>query len=102
MGPGKPAGVTERTIGDNSDAVLFAPWDHRMLDRALAQMVEHLIAGRMAGPGDPANGVEIGNVEIADAPGPDLAVGAKLFEGGDRILERMRPAPMQKVTIENA
>ena len=51
---GKSACVTERAIGDHGDAVLFAPREHRLLDRALAQMIEHLVASRMALPGDPS------------------------------------------------
>ena len=61
--------VPEWAIGDHGDAMLLAPWDHRVLDRALAQMVEHLIAGDLAG--SPAIGqhlVEIVDIEIADAP----------------------------------
>ncbi|MGX1320954.1 hypothetical protein AB7M17_004407 [Bradyrhizobium sp. USDA 377] len=37
--------VTERRIGDDSNAVLLAPRDHRMLDGAFLEMIEHLIAG---------------------------------------------------------
>ena len=68
IGLRKSADVAERTIGDDGDAVLFAPWDHGMLDRALAQVIEHLIAGGFARPRDLAQLVEIVHVEIADAP----------------------------------
>ena len=61
--------MAERAIGDDGDAVLFAPWDNAMLDRPLTQMVEHLIAGETARPGDLADLVEIVHIEIADAPG---------------------------------
>jgi hypothetical protein len=100
VGLGKSAGVTEWTIGDHGDAIAFAPWDHRVLDRALAQMVEHLVADRMACPSDPVDFDEIVNIEIADAPRQDLPLSAKPLEGGDRILGRMRSAPVQKIAIE--
>src|SRR6202453_2281508 len=32
--------VTKRRIGNHRDAMLRAPWNHRVLDRALLQMIE--------------------------------------------------------------
>src|SRR6202035_5173009 len=61
--------MTERRIGDHGRAVQLAPWDHRMLDRALLQMVEHLVAGDLAPAGNRQHLVEVAGVEIADAPG---------------------------------
>ena len=46
--------VAERRIGDDGDAVPLAPRDHRVLDRALLQMIEHLVAGDLALAGPPA------------------------------------------------
>ena len=40
--------VTERRIGHHRSAVLPAPRNHRVLDRALLQMIEHLVAGDLA------------------------------------------------------
>ena len=37
--------MTERRIGDDGDVVFGAPRNHRMLDRALLQMVKNLVAG---------------------------------------------------------
>ena len=65
--------MAERRIGDHRDAVLLAPRDHRMLDRALLQMIEHLVAGDLALAGNLQHLVEIIGVEIADAPGADFA-----------------------------
>src|ERR1700751_3541471 len=39
---------TERRIGDDGNAMLLAPWNHRMLDGPRLQMIEHLIAGDLA------------------------------------------------------
>jgi hypothetical protein len=58
-------------------------------------MVEHLVAG--GSPRDLTQFVEIADVEIADAPGQDLAVAAKPLEGADRVGKRMRPAPVQEI-----
>ena len=44
-----------------------------MLDRAFLQMVEDLIAGDAPGPAIAQRLVEIVGVEVADAPGADLA-----------------------------
>src|SRR6476661_5721560 len=50
--------VAERRVCDDSDATLLAPRDHRMLDRALLEMIEHLIARDAAFAGDVENFVE--------------------------------------------
>src|SRR3954449_154292 len=61
--------MTERRIGNDSDTMLLTPGDHRMLDRALLEMVEHLIAGDAALVRDAENFVEIIGIEIRNAPG---------------------------------
>src|SRR6202044_1954448 len=65
--------VAERRIGDHRDAVLPAPWDHRMLDGAFLQMIEHLVAGDLALAGHRQQLTEITAIEIADAPTADFA-----------------------------
>src|SRR5262245_57866796 len=40
----EPAAAAERAVRDDGDAALLAPRDHAVLDRALAQVVEHLVA----------------------------------------------------------
>ena len=65
--------MAERRIGDDGDTVLLAPRDHRVLDRALLQMIEHLVAGDLALARDIEQFVEIVSVEIADAPGADFS-----------------------------
>ena len=51
--------MSERRIGDDGDTVLLAPRDDRVLDRALLQMVEHLVAGDLALARDIEQFVEI-------------------------------------------
>src|SRR3984957_11398007 len=96
----KSTDVAERAVGDNRDAFLFAPGNDGVLDRALLQMIEHLIAGRFACLRDPAQRVEIVHVEIADAPRQDLALGVQSLERCDGVGKGMRPAPVEKVAIE--
>ena len=50
-GPGKSP-VAERAVGDHGDAVRLAPGEHRVLDGALLQVVEDLVAGEAALAGD--------------------------------------------------
>src|SRR5258708_2796990 len=92
--------MTERAVGDHGGAVLLAPRNDAVLDGALAQMVEDLVAGRMLVAGDRAHLVEIGHVEVADAPGEYLSFALQLLEGGDRVGERMAAAPVQEVAIQ--
>ncbi len=77
--------VTERRVGDYRCAVLLAPRNHRMLDRALLQMIEHLIAGDLALAGNLEHLVEIVGVEIADAPETDLSLADQLLERDNRF-----------------
>src|SRR6478735_2182270 len=65
--------VAERRIGDDGNAVALAPRDHPVFDRALLQMIEHLVAGDLALARDRQQFAEIVGVEIADAPGGDFS-----------------------------
>jgi hypothetical protein len=67
------APVAERAVGDDRRIVTFAPRDDFMLDRPFLEMVEDLVAGDLARTGEIKRLIEIGNVEVADAPGEDLA-----------------------------
>ena len=60
--------MTERRIGDYRDAVLRAPRNNRVLDRAFLQMIEHLVAGDLPFTRDVEKFVEIVGVEIAKRP----------------------------------
>ncbi len=85
--------MAERAVAGDGDAVRLAPGDHRMLDVALAEMVEHLVAGDAPAPATVLAAVglvEVVGVEIAHAPGQDFAVAQQLLEGGDGLGERMR------------
>ena len=45
--------------------------------------------------------LEVGDVEIAHAPGADLALRAKLLEGRDRVFERVSSAPMKEIAVQS-
>ena len=92
--------MTKRRIGNHGDTVLLAPWYHRMLDRALLQMIEHLIAGDPALARYSEHLVEIIDIEIADAPCADLAGVREFLERRNGFRERVRSAPMQQIAIE--
>src|SRR5262249_11688338 len=92
--------VTERRIGNNGNAVLPAPWDDRVFDRALFKMIEHLIAGELALTCNVQNFAEIVAIEIADAPGSDFSRALKLLERSDRVCKWIRSAPVKQIAIE--
>jgi hypothetical protein len=69
-----------------------------VLDRALLQVIQHLIA-RRHGTGV-REFLKIAHVEVADSPGKDFAVALQLLEGADGFLERVAAAPMQQITVK--
>jgi len=79
--PGKIP-MAERAICCDGDPVTFTPWQHRVLNGAFLQVIRHLIAGKstLALPGNGQGFFEVGHVEIADAPGEDLACALKVLE----------------------
>ena len=61
--------MPERCIADYRDAMLLAPWHHGVLNRALLQMIEHLIADERTITDDLSGLFKVGLIEVADAPG---------------------------------
>jgi len=92
--------MTEGAVSDHSDAMLFAPGDHGVLDRTLLQVVEDLVSGKMPVPGNPSDRVEFTHVEVTDAPRQDFPVALELLEGANGVLQGVLPGPVQKVTIQ--
>src|SRR5258708_16137475 len=72
--------MTERRIGYHGGAMLLAPWHHRVFDRALLQMIEHLVAGDLALARNLEHLIEIVDVKIADAPGADFPLADQFLE----------------------
>ena len=77
-----------------------APRDHRVLDRAFLQVIEHLIAGDLSLTCDFENFVEIVGIEIGNAPGADFSGTDQLLERRHRLGQWDAAAPVQQVTIE--
>jgi len=97
--PREGAGA-ERTVGHDGHAVLHAPGDDGVLDGALLKMVEDLIA-RDARAGQLPDGLELGDIEVADTPAANLAVAPQLLEGLHGALQRMLTGPVQQVAVES-
>ena len=94
------AAMAERAVGNHRDAMVLAPGQHGVLDRALLQMVEDLVAGDPALAAGFPGGIEVGHVEVADAPGQDLALLAEPLEAREGVLERVRAGPVQEVAVQ--
>src|SRR5262249_27235970 len=62
------AALTERRVADHWDVMPLAPRQHVMLDRALLQMVEDLIAYGPAFDSEFPDFFQVGRVEVAHAP----------------------------------
>src|SRR4029078_12278050 len=92
--------MAARRIGPDGNAVLLAPRDHGVLDRAFLQVVEHLIASDVALARDIEQLVEIISVEIADAPGADFSGSNQFVERRDCLLHGIGVALIQHATID--
>ena len=67
--PAGEAAVTEWGVADQGDVMILAPRQHCVLDRALLQMVERLIADETAFAGELPSFFQVGHIEVAHAPG---------------------------------
>jgi hypothetical protein len=94
------APVSERTVGNDCDAVPLAPRDHSVLYRALLQVVKNLVADQSVPAGNFPCFFKIGHIEVAYAPGENFSLALKLLESRERSLQRMLATPMQEVTIQ--
>ena len=86
-----PLAAPERRVRDDRDAVLAAVRQLVRLDRALAQMVEHLIARDLLALERGLRLAQVVDVEVAHAERTDLAVGDELLERAHRVGQRMLP-----------
>jgi len=92
--------AAEGTVGHHRHTVSFAPWQHGMLDGALLQVIEDLVAGGVVLARNGADLLEVGYIEVAHTPGANLPVPPQLFETGNGVLEGIAAAPVQQKTIE--
>jgi hypothetical protein len=65
--------VAERTVSRDDDLMLFAPWDDRVFDSALLQMIQKLVADNMAIADHTMGVFQVSDIEIAHAPKTDLS-----------------------------
>ena len=66
--------VTKGAVCGDSNAMFFAPGDDNVLDGAIFQMIQDLIAGKVSLSCYIFDFLEIWNVKVAHAPGKDLPV----------------------------
>ena len=81
--------VAERAVGDHGDAVLLAPGEHGVLDGALLQVVEDLVAGDAALAGDLAGPLPGRARRSCSRPRRGSSPRPELLEGGERLLQRV-------------
>src|SRR5688572_22450241 len=98
----RKAARAERRVADDGDLLLFARRQDGVLYLALFQVIEHLIAGDAAGPGERDRLGELALVEVAHAVVLDLALAHQLLERLDRVAERVVAGPVQEVAVQVA
>src|SRR5262245_33243071 len=96
----REAARAEGAVPDDGNAAHLAPGKDVVLDGALLEMVENLVARDATRAGDRRHRLELVDREVADAPAPDLAVATEALEAGHRVFERMRAGPVQEVAVE--
>src|SRR5262249_8199608 len=78
--------LIERCVADDADVMRAAEGQHTVFDRALAQVVEHLVARDFPWAGYAHRLFQLALVEVADAVAFDLAGADQLLERSDRVL----------------
>jgi len=59
-----------------------------------------LVAGRVTLAGNPADLLEVGHIEVADAPAEDLAVPLQLLKTRNGLLERIFTPPVEQIAVQ--
>src|SRR5260370_30767908 len=91
----------KRAVRDSRHGMALAPRQDGVLDTALLQVVEDLIAR------DPVRAryrqrlLEISNVEVTHAPRDNLTLLHEFLERSYRFCKGIRPRPVQQVTVES-
>src|SRR3989442_8061118 len=94
------AALSKRAVPDDRDLVAFADRKNGVLDGALLQMVEDLVAGDPVRPRDAHGFCDAVLVKIGDTPGLNFAIPDQLFERRDRIGETMSAGPVEQGAIK--
>jgi hypothetical protein len=82
----KLAMLSVRRVADDRHVVRLAPRENGVLDTALFQVIEHLIAGDATRAGDLERPLQLVFVEVTHAPSARLARLHQLLERRDRVL----------------
>src|SRR6056297_544946 len=93
--------LPEWAIGNERDAIFTAPRNNTMLRVTFAKMIERLIAGNLFRSTQQAGRfLKVVGVEIADAVREYFPAFDEFVHGPERLFERIRAAPMQKIAVE--
>src|ERR1700674_3131519 len=90
----------ERRVGHDGNLARGAPRHQVVLDAAPRQVVEHLVRADALAPRDREELLQVADVEVGDAPAPDLSRAHQLLQRGDGFLEQHGTAPVKQVQIE--
>src|ERR1700738_3873202 len=71
-----------------------------MLNSATCQGVQHLVGRHIPAPGEAHEFLQIGDVEITNAPISDLARAKQRLEPSQRFLQRYGAPPMQQIEVD--
>src|SRR5882724_252077 len=96
----REAARAEGAVAHHGDAPGDAPRDNRVLDRALLEVIEDLVARDALGAGERGRALQLLDAEVADAPGVDLPLAPELLEGRDGVRQRVAARPMEEVAVE--
>src|SRR5262245_48273845 len=93
------AALLDGRIGHDGNTTRAAPRDGIGLDASPREIIEHLIGGNGAAE-QRRQLLHVVGVEITYAPSLDRSVAQKGLKPGERLLQRIAPAPMQEIEIE--
>jgi hypothetical protein len=80
--------------------MLLVPRPRSVFARGLIHLVKKLIVHNLAPSRNFSRFPQVGDVDVIDAPGENLAIPLELLERGNGLLQRTVGAPMQKIAIK--
>ena len=92
--------VAEGAVGDHGDMMFLTPGNYGAIDGTLLQVIQDLVACKVVFSSDLKNRLQLGHIEVADAPRKDLPITFKLLERRDRIFQGMIAGPVQEIAIQ--
>jgi hypothetical protein len=92
--------LLDRRVRHHRDLLLAAPGQQIELDAAPREVVEHLVGRHRSAAGEPHQLDHVIQVEIADAPVPDLAGALQREECLEGLRELRLAAPVQEIEVD--